>query len=1013
MSGVIARARTPDPRALQRLLDVPPPPRVRDRGTSRLLRRDLLLDRADGDLARRGIAVRLSLGSDDRRVLAVAIAPHPDALLGDLPWIESPVHAADLRDALREATAARRALAAVTDPDDLIAWASVEHDLQQRTLEGPWWSRGAFVVETDVATVRRGTAVERLGFGTLRRLRGGAPSTAAMHAWFRNVPLAATPLAPIDEVLRLARSLGDGAVVAPEAEPAQVVAVIVAGDQVVLPTRGGRQVLPRGTGRGEAALRAMLTHTIGSPDGVITRLGGVAAAEDHPALEAWLVRVTAPTGDPAHWGDRDELLALADDPEASDPATRAILSLVRRSDLLADATRRTPRPREALARGDGDPPETALGTLAFHARVLAMARRPDVPLAERLRFAAIVGRNLDEFRAVTMPELLASRRAAAVREAVDAAATAIRGELVTAVQELLAALRAQGHAVVSWDELAPTQQAHLRDRLAREVVPLVLPRAVTLAPGHPVPVLPPLVPCLAVALAGDGSAPAHFVWLRLPPSVPRLLDAGDGRWLPTDVALRHNLDLVFPAREILDAAGFRLVRSAELDFEEAEAADLREAIGHAAARRALGPVACLEREATMSPMLRGLLSSELRFEARGEHGDARWHEETAGPLLDLGALDTLARTLPATEQFPPFVPQDPFAGHPDVVAFLRDGELLLHHPWDDFSASVVRLLVEAANDPATEAIRMTLYRIGDDSPIIDALARAARRGVQVAVVVELKARFDEERNSAGADRLLEAGVDVVYGTPGLKTHAKLLLILRREGDALHGVVHLGTGNYNPGTARFYTDLGLMTRDPAIVADAVQLFGDLLGSTVAPTGPFRRLLVAPRGLLPALRERIAREVAHARAGRPAAIRAKLNGLSDVEVVQDLEAAADAGVTVELVVRGMAVIHPRPNLRVVSIVGRFLEHARIVHFRNGGAEEWFIGSADWRPRNLRRRVEVMVPVTALAHRARLDAILAEELADPTAWVLEPDGRYRPVVPAAAFTDGAQARRTAGAA
>jgi polyphosphate kinase len=327
---------------------------------------------------------------------------------------------------------------------------------------------------------------------------------------------------------------------------------------------------------------------------------------------------------------------------------------------------------------------------------------------------------------------------------------------------------------------------------------------------------------------------------------------------------------------------------------------------------------------------------------------------------------------------------------------MREGDVLVHHPYDDFGESVLRFFTEAADDPDVAAIKLTLYRAGLRSPIVDALCRAAEQGKNVAAFVELKARFDEERNISSARQLERAGVHVVHGIVGLKNHGKIAMVTRRESGAIRHYAHIGTGNYNASTARAYTDLGLLTADEAIGLDLADLFNQLTGTTHAPSGPFRTLLVAPNFLLPTMLKYIEREAEHARAGRPARIRAKLNGLSDPKVVDALYRASLAGVEIDLIVRSLCTLRPgvsglSENIRVVSVLGRFLEHARIYHFANGGEDEYFIGSADWRPRNLRRRVEVAAPVREPTARARLDHILELELNDPTAWELRESGEY----------------------
>jgi polyphosphate kinase len=370
--------------------------------------------------------------------------------------------------------------------------------------------------------------------------------------------------------------------------------------------------------------------------------------------------------------------------------------------------------------------------------------------------------------------------------------------------------------------------------------------------------------------------------------------------------------------------------------------------------------------------------------------------EADGPL-DLGGLGELAGGAVHPDlDYPPFTPRDPFAGARGVFDVLDRGDVLVHHPDDSFSASVERFIAEAADDPDVAAIKLTLYRPGGPSRIAEALRRAAAGGKDVSVFVELKARFDEELNIGWAQSLEAAGIHVITGLATLKIHAKVALVVRRAAGRTRRYAHVGSGNYNPDTARLYTDVGLLTADDGITEELHALFNELTGSSRPPQAAFRRLLVAPTDMLDRFLALIAREADHARAGRGGRIRAKLNGLADCTVIGALYRAAQAGVEIDLVVRGICMLRPgipglSERIRVVSVLGRFLEHARIYHFANAGAPEYYIGSADWRPRNLRRRVEVITPVDDPAARARLDRILELELAEPGAWSLESDGSY----------------------
>jgi polyphosphate kinase len=389
---------------------------------------------------------------------------------------------------------------------------------------------------------------------------------------------------------------------------------------------------------------------------------------------------------------------------------------------------------------------------------------------------------------------------------------------------------------------------------------------------------------------------------------------------------------------------------------------------------------------------------ELRFERGAESGAvAEGDVVEVDGMLDLRGLRQLMSLPIPNGHYPEFEGSDPWGAEPDVWAMLRRRDVLVHHPFESFAVTTGRFFADAAADPDVLAIKITLYRVGEESPIADALLQALQSGKEVALFVELKARFDEARNVTWVRRLEEAGATVVYGVVGLKNHAKAGLVLRREPDGLRRYVHIGTGNYNAATARVYTDLSLFSSDVDLGADVHDLFNQLTGSSHIPGGPFRRLAVAPETLLPWLLDAIERETEHARAGRPAVIRAKLNGLADEEVIEALYEASRAGVRIDVIVRGLCTLRPgvpghSERIRVVSRLGRYLEHARVYHFMNGGAEEYFIGSADWRPRNLRRRIEIVAPVTDAAGRERLGQLLDTELADETAWELEPDGSYR---------------------
>jgi polyphosphate kinase len=556
-----------------------------------------------------------------------------------------------------------------------------------------------------------------------------------------------------------------------------------------------------------------------------------------------------------------------------------------------------------------------------------------------------------------------------------------------------------GICFVTWSDLDDQQRLRLSGYFSEKIFPVLTPLAVD--PAHPFPYISNLSLNLAVTVRDPDSRIERFARVKVPNNVPRLVrvdsdqdDRGSPRatFLPLEELIGAHLGEMFAGMEVADWHLFRVTRNADVEVEEDRDEDLLKAMERELARRRFGPPVRLEVADTMTEHVLELLLREL---------DVDPHDVVEVPgLLDLSCLWQL-HALPIPElKDEPFVP----ATHPafgegespkDIFATLREGDVLVHHPYDSFSTSVQRFIEQAAGDPQVLAIKQTLYRTSGDSPIVDALIDAAEAGKQVVALVEVKARFDEQANIRWARELERAGVHVVYGLMGLKTHCKTSLVVRQEGSTLRRYCHIGTGNYNPKTARLYEDIGLFTAKPAIGADLTDLFNSLTG--YARQTSYRSLLVAPYGIRRGIVERIEGEIAHARAGRPAGVQIKVNALVDEQVIDALYRASLAGVPVDIVVRGICALIPgrrglSENIRVRSILGRFLEHSRIFHFV--GAGEHWIGSADMMHRNLDRRVEVLVRVADPVVTDQLNAILASTL-DPATrcWVLAPDGSWRP--------------------
>ncbi len=644
-----------------------------------------------------------------------------------------------------------------------------------------------------------------------------------------------------------------------------------------------------------------------------------------------------------------------------------------------------------------------LSWLEFNARVLFEARDERNALLERVRFLAIFADNLDEFFQV---------RIAGLRQQVEAGKVARSPDGRTAEEQLAAArerllglvadhsaiylsirpaLTAEGIELVDYPAI-PEHHDALRQRFLDEIFPVLTPLAVD--PGHPFPYISTLSLSIAVGLRDPETDERLFARVKVPQILPRLLEVEPSRFILIDQLIEANLDTLFSGLEVVEHHLFRVTRNADLEIEEDEADDLLLAIEEELRRRRFGEAVRLEVERSMPAATRALLLRGLGL------GEADCYEVSG--MLDLSGLWAIAELDRPDLKPPDWTPVTPQRLMPpdeetpaDVFAAIRAGDVLVHHPYESFGASVARFITQAADDPDVLSIKQTLYRTAVDSPIPEALVRAAERGKQVVVLVEIKARFDEEANIIWARKLEQAGAHVVYGLVGLKTHSKTALVVRREGSSLRRYVHIGTGNYNHRTARVYTDLGLLTCRPEIGADVTDLFNVLTG--LSRQREFRRILVAPHSLRSRFLDLVEREVGHVAEGRPAGIVLKLNAIVDVAVIEALYRAAQAGVEIELIVRGACSIQPglpgiSERIRVRSIIGGFLEHSRIWGFENDGDREWYIGSADLMDRNLDRRIEAVTPVEDPEARARIAGIIEVMLADDRrSWQLQPDATW----------------------
>lgn len=669
-----------------------------------------------------------------------------------------------------------------------------------------------------------------------------------------------------------------------------------------------------------------------------------------------------------------------------------------------------------------------LSWIEFNSRVLHEAFDPRTPLIERLKFLAIFSSNLDEYFMV---------RVAALKQQIEAEVRKLSADGKTPQEQIglirkrlhplvtkqhrhfEQALRPQlaGHGIFLLDymDLNQEQRAYLKNYFDEQVFPVLTPLAID--PSHPFPYISNLSLNLAVVIKDSETGEELYARVKAPKVLPRFIQlpietnvptgtkSKPTLWagVPLEQVIAHNLENLFPGMQIQEYYPFRVTRNADLEVEEDEADDLMLAIEQELRKRRVGgSVVRLETPSAMPTALRSLLMEEMDVVPEDVY-------EIDGLLSLRDLMNFLALPIPELKDAPwksvvhprlrrvveSDVTDPPSSKEEDFFAVVRKQDLLVHHPYHSFTSSVQRFIEEAAHDPDVLAIKMTLYRTSGDSPIIQALITAAENGKQVAVLVELKARFDEENNILWAKKLESSGVHVVYGLVGLKTHTKLVLVVRREAGKIRRYAHVGTGNYNPKTASLYTDLGLFSCREDIGADLTDLFNYLTG--YSRQKDYRKLVVAPVNLRDRILTLIQREIDHQRTGNQGRIVAKMNALVDPRIIRALYEASQAGVSIDLIIRGICCLKPglagvSENIRVISIIGRFLEHSRIFYFRNNGEEEILIGSADWMPRNLDRRVEAVVPVEDPELILDLQEMLGVMLADNRqAWELQSDGRY----------------------
>jgi polyphosphate kinase len=646
--------------------------------------------------------------------------------------------------------------------------------------------------------------------------------------------------------------------------------------------------------------------------------------------------------------------------------------------------------------------------LDFDTRVLELTEDPTIPLLERVRFLAIFSSNLDEFfmvrvaslkakieRGVTAPNSAGYTPKELLKIVLERTQELVKIQAERFRDVIVPELAEHGIEFLKIDQLSQDERDHLKEYYNNRIFPVLTPLVVD--PSHPFPYISGLSLNIGINIESTEDYDISFARVKVPSNLPRFIRTSDTtkiRFVLIDELIAEHLSELFPGVTLKDHFFFRVTRNQDLDLDEDETEDILETMEKELTRRRFGPPVRLEVDKVIHTQVLNELMDELEIEPQ----DVIKYDSP----LDLRSLNQIADLDFPELKYKPFrsetVPElrdvDPDSTD-SYFAALRKGEILLHHPYQSFTTSVVKFLENAARDPHVLAIKQTLYRTSGDSPIVEALIEAAEAGKQVLAVIEIRARFDEMANVRWARKLEEVGVHVVYGLMGLKTHAKLSLVVRDEGDVLRRYCHVGTGNYNPKTARFYDDLGLLSSDPVLGEDLSRLFNELSGHSTK--HDYSRLLVAPHSLRKGLLMRIKRETKNHLDGKPSWIRLKLNSLLDEEIVAAIYEAADAGVKVEIIVRGICSLQlntqaRRENIKVRSILGRFLEHSRIYYFRNDGAEDYFIGSADMMQRNLDRRVESLVRIDSEKHKERLKGILDDSVSDQySTWKLTDDNQW----------------------
>ena len=806
--------------------------------------------------------------------------------------------------------------------------------------------------------------------------------------------------------------------------------------RISLHRKDGQILVPTGPGTGQESVRRVLSEHFGRPYGRIRYLGTTAGTETHPSVEVWVAEDVSHVNSNRVWTRLDDVLSMVGTPSLQDAKTLIALNALARSDLASRGALRSrigalydeeesvedtslfestvyvnkQRASNEIATKEVGPelllnPE--ISRLLFDERILSIVESNETPLLERVKFLSMFWSRLDDFfmtriaefqdqvaeneTIITMDGLTPFQQLEITRLRARHLVQRAYGHLT---QELLPALEEQGINILRWDKLTPRERSYLLESYTSRIEAVITP--IIADPTHPFPHIRNLRPAIAAFVRLPESTREHFVAIQLPGELPRFIPLHDPkRFIPLEELILAMLPNLYRGLEVVRAHTFRVTRSGNLDIAEEPAGGILQAVEAEVARRPFGEAVRLEVDSAMPTTMREWLLRELQYETP-ETIQALSEADVyaVDRFVDLVAFKQIAALDLPQLKYESVEQNNPLDANRTVFDQIKESDRLVCFPFDSFDQTVERFIAEAAADPDVLSIKVTLYRTDAGSRIVQALAQARKAGKDAFALVELKASFDERRNVEWARSLESSGVHVVYSPVSFKVHAKTALVVRREGESVRRYAYIGTGNLNAATARGYTDLGLFTDDPELTDEVNGVFNMLTGYSAG--GQFKHLLVSPFNMRARFIEMVEREIEHAKAGRPALIRLQLNGLADRRMISALYRAAQAGVRCELAVREICCIRPElpgfsDNVTVVSKLGRFLQHARIYYFGNDGNPDYFIGSADWRPRNLSKRVEVVTPIRDPRHREMLDKLLDSYLHDPDAWRLLPDGSF----------------------